>query len=188
MSENNRFILVFKDSKNYFYYKDILTGDKINLNTFELEEMLNSLWKQTQRFEKQNKRLSEENEQLKEICDNKQKHIVHLENKIHRIREYVKKLEGLYHYRGIAGIPGDDKKECYQFEKKYNQLKKEIKELSEENKQLKSINHELKISENDYKTLNEVIDFADDLFYSKLSSYYYNIWKTFCENKGVKLE
>ena len=75
-----------------------------------------------------------------------------------------------------------------EIKQQYNQLKKEIKELSEENKQLKSINHELKISENDYKTLNEVIDFADDLFYSKLSSYYYNIWKTFCENKGVKLE
>lgn len=39
--------------------------------------------------------LHQENQQLQE----KQKHITHLESKIHRMREQIHKLEKLYHYR-----------------------------------------------------------------------------------------
>jgi len=73
-------------------------------------------------------------------CDNKQEHIVVLENKIHRMREDIKRLEALYHYRGYIGS-GDVKKEYYRMEKL----------LKAENDKLEKENGELKQSVNNFK-------------------------------------
>ena len=64
MSENKRFCMVIEDSEGNFHYLDNLTKKRIK-STLELENMLNDLWKQTQRFEKHNKDLIKENEQLR---------------------------------------------------------------------------------------------------------------------------
>lgn len=83
---------------------------------------------------------------LNELLDKnekKQEHIVLLENKIHRMREDIKRLEALYHYRGYIGS-GDVKKEYYRMEKllkaENNKLKKENEELKEV---MQEVEHEL---------------------------------------------
>jgi len=40
-------------------------------------------------------------EKLEKQVGSKQKHIVHLEDKIHRMRKQIHKLENLYHYRTV---------------------------------------------------------------------------------------
>lgn len=69
-----------------------------------------------------------ENEQLKIKSDNKQKHIVRLEEKIHRMRDNIKRLEVLYHYREQDGHV-DLKKECWQLKQENGRLKGEVKKL-----------------------------------------------------------
>lgn len=46
-----------------------------------------------------NEQLEKENWQLKQQTIEKQKHIINLEGKIHRMRKQIRKLEELYHYR-----------------------------------------------------------------------------------------
>lgn len=45
--------------------------------------------------------LYKENKELKQTADKKQKHIVNLEDKIHRMRKQIKKLEDLFYYRTV---------------------------------------------------------------------------------------
>lgn len=94
--------------------------------------------------------LVNENEELKQNCIKKQEHITHLENKIHRMRNQIKKLEVLYHYRRQEGTV-DLKTECYNFKKENEQLRKRTEQLSimlnylyEENERLKKRNQTLK--------------------------------------------
>lgn len=77
------------------------------------------------------KELLKENDKLKQDCLKKQKHITHLENKIHRMREQIKKLEVLYHYRGQEGSV-DLKTECYNLKKENAELKA-VKRFAENN-------------------------------------------------------
>lgn len=112
-----RFEMIITGMDGSFYYLDKLTGDEIN-STLELENKLNDL--------------NEENEKLKEQSDKKQKHIVHLENKIHRMRDSIKRLEVLYHYQGQDGSV-DLKRECWELKQQVGQLKKENSDLKIEN-------------------------------------------------------
>ena len=83
-------------------------------------------------------RLTNENQMLeyyKDQSEKKQKHIVHLEGKIHRMRENIKRLEVLYHYRGQEGT-FDVKEECWRLKQENGQLKKENKILKDKDYQL----------------------------------------------------
>jgi len=75
--------------------------------------------------------------ELQDKSDKKQKHIVLLEGKIHRMREDIKRLEALYHYGGYIGS-GDVKKEYYRREKllkaENEQLKQEVESINSKNK------------------------------------------------------
>lgn len=104
--------------------------------------------------------LSEQNEELDLISMEKQKHIVHLENKIHRMRENIKRLEVLYHYRGQFGSV-DLKKECWELKQENGRLKGNNKQLAdlmaseiEKNAELMQENNSLKIEN---KRLKELI-------------------------------
>ena len=72
-------------------------------------------------------RLQEENWQLKQQSDNKQKHIVTLENKIGRMREAIHKLEWLSTHRNA-----DLQRENRQLKKENNALIKLINDLGNE--------------------------------------------------------
>lgn len=77
--------------------------DRKHLTLEEVVELLNTL--------------HHENQQLQE----KQKHITHLESKIHRMREQIHKLEKLYHYRS-ADLKRENeqlRKQCFELEKDY---------------------------------------------------------------------
>lgn len=106
--------------------------------------------------------------ELQDKSDKKQAHIVLLEGKIHRMREDIKRLEALYHYRGYIGS-GDVKKEYYRREKllkaesdqlkqaisdwkgSYDELYQDMKVLEKENEQLKEENQTLSEQKHIYK-------------------------------------
>lgn len=147
--------------------------------------------------------LKKENEQLKQDigelqndklltglqmkCDKKQEHIVLLENKIHRMREQIKKLEGLYHYRGYIGS-GDVKKECYKTEKLYAQLKKENTNLKHEVNYLQDRLDDYVLVENENNELKKIILFANDLITpGSITQHDYWKFRTLCKDNGVDL-
>ena len=109
--------------------------NKINYENNELKDFINQLQEELVLFKNAGADMGADlNAQiisLKKEKEDKQSHITHLENKIHRMRDNIKRLEGLYHYRGWEGT-GDVKKECYQFKKEYTQLKKENQKLKNE--------------------------------------------------------
>lgn len=120
--------------------------------------------KELDEFIEEYNHLKKENEQLKEFKEQseikvteKQSHIIHLESKIHRMREQIKKLEYLYHYRRQKGSV-DLKKECWKLKQEneqlktfreqhideYIKLKKVCNGYKKENEQLKNENAKMK--------------------------------------------
>lgn len=70
----------------------------------------------------------------------KQDHIRILESKIHRMRENIKRLEVLYHYRRQEGSV-DIKKECWELKQENGRLKA----VERENEKLRKKNKELQL-------------------------------------------
>ena len=77
----------------------VLTDAKIKSFQNGDEELFMKIKFALQVLRELKKEVNKENEELKQTADKKQKHIVHLENKIHRMRKQIKKLEDLFHYR-----------------------------------------------------------------------------------------
>ena len=144
--------------------------NELNDENDVLKQQLKTKYIVNKQYEELQK-VKEENEQLKQDigelqndklltelqikCDKKQEHIVLLENKIHRMREDIKRLEALYHYRGYIGS-GDVKKEYYRMEKL----------LRAENEQLKqSLDYEQRMHEwfkNEAYLLQNKLDNRED--------------------------
>lgn len=152
MSKNKRFDVVLNEFDEIEYIADIIGCEDRDFVEFMdfVEElasenvMLKSIhmW-----YEDALGRLEEENKQLNEQVNRKQKHIVHLENKIHRMRENIKRLEVLYHYRGQDGSV-DLKKECWMLKQEVGVLKGGLDESVEIIGELKKDNIHLE-KEND---------------------------------------
>lgn len=113
----------------------------------------------------------------------------------------IKELEG--EIRQLRAINNVYEETIKSLEEENGKLKSELKErviahqnfdrlyyeLKEENKKLKSVNQELRdelrFDEKMYKTFKEIIDEADDLIMSHLSTHYQRLWKNFCRRRGV---
>ena len=98
--------------------------------------------------------LADENEELKKKSRDKQEHITYLEGKIHRMREAIKKLEYLYHYRG-QDASVDVKKEAWELKKENNNLKQRVKELE-------CINDGLNYALENIKQIDVEVDINED--------------------------
>lgn len=127
-----------------------------NYNTFyhieDSEENIHILCNQLNKIVDENEQLREltniKNTNVKDLVDvlneqekqkwEKQKHIVHLENKIHRMRKQIKKLEYLYHYR-TCEIERLNQSEIEAYKKEINKLEKENAFLTVEVEALKQI-------------------------------------------------
>jgi len=118
-----------EDGIRLYEFRNYLVDETDSMLTGE--EVVKLLNKQDDLLEKTSlfqEHLEYEIEQLKIKSDNKQKHIVRLEEKIHRMRDNIKRLEVLYHYREQDGHV-DLKKECWQLKQENGRLKGEIKKL-----------------------------------------------------------
>lgn len=162
MTENRRYSMK-KRGGALFYFKDgVVMSDEdvlfdLNMlndtNIFFKSEL--SRYKEVNRLDVWKSSYNSEDALIAELqdkCDKKQEHIIHLENKIHRMREDIKRLEALYHYRGYIGS-GDVKKEYYRMEKL---LRAENNKLKEENEQLKSEKEDMQI------LINNISDQRDE--------------------------
>ncbi len=160
-----------KMTKRFTYEYDDYNGNLFdnNHNTFyhieDSEENISILCNRLNKIVDENEQLRKltniKNTNAKDLVDvlndqeqakwEKQKHIVHLEHKIHRMREQIKKLEYLYHYRTceIERLNESEidsyKREITTLEKENEQLKQQLTSILKLTKKIEDYTHDIKL-------------------------------------------
>ncbi len=162
---------MMKMTKRFTYEYDDYNGNLFdnNHNTFyhieDSEENISILCNRLNKIVDENEQLRKltniKNTNAKDLVDvlndqeqakwEKQKHIVHLEHKIHRMREQIKKLEYLYHYRTceIERLNESEidsyKREITTLEKENEQLKQQLTSILKLTKKIEDYTHDIKL-------------------------------------------